>query len=183
MDRTEAYNELIVRIQDPEIIKHSLAVEAVMRAMAKHFNEDAEMWGIAGLMHDVDYEKTLSQPEKRSEIGAEILDNLGFDSSIVYTVKAHNDIHGIERKRKMDKALYSANFLTSAILEAAKRLPSKKIQDITPEFVMAFLTESQGQGEKNHRHIKECNEMGVSVEQFLSIARDALIAIPDKLEP
>ena len=62
MNREQALEELMIRIEAPQMIKHSLAVEAVMKGLAKYFAEDVEKWQMAGLLHDIDYEKTVNDP-------------------------------------------------------------------------------------------------------------------------
>ena len=94
MSGSEALNLLKKNLKNQNLIKHSLAVEAGMRELAKFFGQDEEKWGICGLLHDIDYE-----------------------------------IHAIESKTKMAKALFCLDPLTGLIVAATLVLPSKKIQD------------------------------------------------------
>jgi len=77
--REKALNLLKENLQNQNLIKHSLAVEAAMRALAEYFDEKEEKWGTCGLLHDIDYEKTKGDPETHSKVGAEMLGELGFD--------------------------------------------------------------------------------------------------------
>ncbi|MBC7074421.1 HDIG domain-containing protein, partial [Candidatus Parcubacteria bacterium] len=86
MERKELLNLLEKHIKSANLIKHSLAVEAGMRALADYFGEDKEKWGICGLLHDIDYEKTKNSPELHSKMGSEMLKNLGFDREICEAV-------------------------------------------------------------------------------------------------
>lgn len=95
MDREQAYRELTKRVKSPNLLKHMLAAEAVMRELARHFGEDEELWGLAGLLHDIDYDETKDDPRKHSLIGAEILEKLGLPAEVVYAVKVHNEAHGL----------------------------------------------------------------------------------------
>src|SRR5690606_5457611 len=104
MEREQALKELKSRLKNENLIKHSLAVEAIMKDLAFYFKEDIDKWGLAGLLHDIDYDETADDPSRHSVVGAEILESLNVESSIIYAVKAHNEVHGMERKRKMDKA-------------------------------------------------------------------------------
>lgn len=117
MNRDCALEELKLRLINKDVLLRSLIVESIMRNLAKHYNADAEIWGLTGLLHDIDYDKTINKPELHGIIGAEILENLGFDEAIVYSVRAHNDINGIPRKRKMDKALYLADYTVKYIFD------------------------------------------------------------------
>jgi predicted hydrolase (HD superfamily) len=132
-------------------------------------------------MHDIDYEKTANDLSMHSILGAEILDDLGFDNTIVYAVKAHNSYHGIERKRKIDKALYSADPLSGLITAAALILPSKKLEEVTPEALMKRMNEQGFAKGANRDRILECSEMGLSLEKFLEIALDSMKEIAGEL--
>ncbi|MBU3918664.1 HDIG domain-containing protein, partial [Patescibacteria group bacterium] len=77
MERDKALNLLKENLFNKNLIKHCLAVEAIMRGLAQKFGEDSEQWELAGLLHDIDYEKTKDVPEKHSLIGAEMLKEIG----------------------------------------------------------------------------------------------------------
>jgi len=149
-------------------------VEAIMRELAGYFDKDVESWGLAGLLHDIDYERTADDPSKHSIVGAEILESLGIDNSIVYAVRAHNDYHGMERKRKMDKALFCADPVSGLITAAALILPSKKLQDVSVEFIMNRFGEKGFARGANRDNIKKCDELGLTLEQFIEISLNAM---------
>lgn len=181
MERTQAMEELTLRLTNKNLVKHSLAVEAIMRELAAHFGEDVDKWGLAGLLHDIDYDRTASDPAKHSIMGAEILENLGVDEAIVYSVRAHNDYHGIERKRKMDKALYSADPMSGLITAGALILPSKKLADVTVDFLLKRMNEKSFAKGANREQIKACEDFGLSLELFLEISLRAMQKIAGDL--
>ncbi|HHE76447.1 MAG TPA: HDIG domain-containing protein, partial [Candidatus Parcubacteria bacterium] len=96
MEREEALTLLKENIKNKNLIKHSLAVEAAMKSLARYFKEDEEKWGLAGLLHDIDYEKVGGRLEEHSRAGSEMLRNLGFNEEICSAVLTHNEAHGIE---------------------------------------------------------------------------------------
>lgn len=181
MERSNALEELQARLANKNLIKHSLAVEAIMRDMALHFKEDVEKWGLAGLLHDIDYDKTVSDPSKHSMVGADILESLGIDDGIVYAVRAHNDYHGIERKRKIDKALFSADPVSGLITAAALILPSKKLDEVTVDFIINRFNEKGFARGANRENIAKCSELGLSLEQFIEISLNAMKKIAGEL--
>ncbi|HHX18109.1 MAG TPA: HDIG domain-containing protein [Clostridium sp.] len=181
MEREQALKELKGRLKSENLIKHSLAVEAIMKDLALYFKEDIDKWGLAGLLHDIDYDKTADDPSKHSIVGAEILETLDIESSIIYAVKAHNEVHGIERKRKMDKALYSADPVSGLITASALILPSKKLEDVTVEFVLKRMNEKGFAKGANREQIKACEELGISLEKFIEISLNAMKKISDEL--
>ena len=180
MEREQALEELKGRVKNQNIIKHSLAVEAIMKELAFHFKEDIDKWGLAGLLHDIDYDKTADDPSKHSLVGADILEGLDIESSIVYAVKAHNDFHGIERKRKIDKALYCADPMAGMITACAWCSP-QKLEDVTTEFVLKRMDEKGFAKGANRDQIKSCDKLDISLETFIGIALNAMGTISNQL--
>ena len=181
MDRTRAFDELKARLTNNNLIKHSLAVEAIMRELAVHLKDDVDLWGLAGLLHDIDYDRTANDPSMHSILGAEILENLGMDPEIVYAVKAHNDFHGIERKRKIDKALFCADPVSGLITAAALILPSKKLEDVTADFILKRMTEKSFAKGANRDQIRKCDELGLTLEVFIELSLNAMKKISSNL--
>src|SRR5512136_201315 len=97
MNRDEALTLLRAQLTTQNLFKHSLAVEAIMGALAQRFGEDEDLWRLAGLLHDIDYEFTKDDPAAHSLKGSQMLADAGLDPRIVYAVKVHNDIHGDPR--------------------------------------------------------------------------------------
>jgi putative nucleotidyltransferase with HDIG domain len=182
MKREEALNLLKENIKNQNLIKHSLAVEAGMRNLAEYFQEDKEKWGICGLLHDIDYEKTKGRANLHSRIGAEMLKNLGFDKEIWEAVLTHNEAHKIFPKTKMAKALYCLDPLTGLIVAATLVLPSKKISDLKVKNILNRFKEKAFAKGANREIIKKCQDyLGLSLEKFVEITLSAMQKISDEL--
>jgi putative nucleotidyltransferase with HDIG domain len=181
MLREEAYEHLLNRITSVNLIKHSIAVEAIMRKFAAYYNEDIELWGLAGLLHDIDYETTCDNPSRHGLVSADILEGLGVDEAIIYSIKAHNDFHKIERKRKLDKVLFSADPVSGLIIAGALILPEKKIANVTVDFLIRRMDEKSFAKGADREQIKSCKELDISLDTFLSISLSALNKISDEL--
>ena len=177
MNREELFVELKKKVKNKNLIKHMLAVEAAMRSLAKKTGEDEEKWGIAGLLHDIDYEQTKSDMNKHSLIGAEILQKMGLPEDIVYAVKVHNPVHNLPRKSKMDKALYAVDPLTGLIVACALIKPEKKISKIDTGFVMKKFREKGFAAGADRKQIRTCEELGFSLEEFVDIVLKAMQGI------
>lgn len=141
MEREDAYNLLRENLKNENLIKHSLAMEAAMAELARHFVENEEDWALAGLLHDIDYEKTKEKPELHSKIGAEMLEDEGVKKEICQAVLTHNHFHGFPPESLMAKALYGVDPLTGLIVAATLVLPSKKINELAPENVLKRFKE------------------------------------------
>lgn len=182
MEREKALNLLKESLKNQNLIKHCLAVEASMKELARFSGENEEKWGICGLVHDIDYEKTKENPNLHSKVGSEMLKNLGFDEELCEAVLTHNEVHGIEPKTKMAKTLFCLDPLTGLIVAATLVLPSKKINDLKVENVLNRFKEKSFARGANREIIKKCGEyLGVSLEKFVEITLKAMQKISDQL--
>ncbi len=181
MTREEALKLVEEKIKTKNLIKHCLAVEAVMKSLAKHFNENEEKWALTGLLHDIDYEETKDTPKKHSLLGAEILAERGLDVEIVEAIKAHNAIHNLPRQTKLAKALFCADPITGLIVAAALVLPSKKLADLTSVNILNRYKEKGFARGANREHIAACQELGLSLKEFAEISLEAMRGIAGEL--
>lgn len=175
MDREQALGLLKQNLSNQNLIKHCLAVEAVMRGLAAHFNEDEDKWGIAGLLHDIDYEKTKDNIGQHSLAGAKMLEEAGLGEDICQAVKTHNEAHGLQPETLMAKALFVTDPLTGLIVAATLVLPSKKIADLTAESVLKRFSEKSFARGANREIIKKCEELlGLDLSKFVDISLKAM---------
>lgn len=182
MNRLQALKLLNQKIKNKNLIKHSLAVEACLKELARYFSENEEKWGITGLLHDIDYEETKNNPEKHSLVGAEFLKNLGIDQEIIYAIKAHNEIHKIPLKTLLDKALFCVDPLTGLIVASCLVLPSKKLKDLKVKNVLNRFKEKNFAKGANREIIKKCEEyLGLKLEEFIKICILAMQKISSDL--
>lgn len=182
MQRSQALTILRQNLFNENLIKHCLAVEAIMRALALRFDEDAEKWGLTGLLHDIDYDKVRDNMEQHSLLGAEMLKDLGFDVEICEAVKSHNEAHGIEPNSLLAKALYVADPMSGLIIASTLVLPDRKIENLTAENILNRFKEKRFAAGANRKIIARCEEMlGLSLEEFADIALKAMQGINKEL--
>lgn len=142
MQRQVSLDLLNSKLQNKNLIKHSLAVEAAMKALAEHFGENENDWALAGLLHDVDYSMVVpDRLSEHSKLGAQICQENGLSKEICQAILTHNEAHGLEPQTKIGKALRSVDPLTGLIVAAALVLPSKKIADVKTETVLNRMEE------------------------------------------
>ncbi len=129
MNRDEARLLVNEYVKSPGLINHMLAVEAAMRFYAQKYNEDVEKWGLAGILHDFDWEihPTL---EEHPLSGAPILRERGVPEDIIQTILSHGVETGVPRKTLMDKALYACDEITGLITAVALVRPSRSLYDL-----------------------------------------------------
>ena len=131
--REEAW-ELVNEYTDSRnLIRHMLAVEASMRAYARKYGQDEDLWGTVGLIHDFDYERYPDlSVEGHPVVGARILREQGWSEEVVRAVLAHAaEYTGKEPESQMEKALVAVDELTGLLVAVALVRPSKDIRDIT----------------------------------------------------
>lgn len=182
MTRNEGFDLLKQNVQNQNLIKHCLAVEAIMLALARHFEEDEERWGLTGLLHDIDYETTKDNPSQHSLVGAKMLEDLGIDKDIRQAVKVHNEAHGIPPETLLEKALFVTDPLTGLIVAATLVLPSKKIADLSTENVLNRFKEKAFARGANREIIKKSEELlNLKLEEFVKIGLEAMQKIAAQL--
>ncbi|HOJ92161.1 MAG TPA: HDIG domain-containing protein [Dictyoglomaceae bacterium] len=182
MNREEALNKVNSHVKNKNLIKHMLATEAIMRALAKKFNEDEEKWGITGLLHDVDYELTEKEPEKHGLIAEELLKDSDLPKDIIDAIKGHNELNGSQRETLLAKALYVVDPLTGLIVAGALVHPEKKLAPLDVNFILKRFKEKSFARGANREQIKKCEEIGLSLEEFIDIGLQVMKSIAEDLE-
>jgi putative nucleotidyltransferase with HDIG domain len=129
MNRSTAFDIVKKHIQNENLIRHMLAVEAAMRFYAEKYDEDVEKWGITGLLHDFDWEIHPSL-EEHPQAGAPILREHGVPKDIIRAILSHADHTGIPRQSLMEKALYACDEITGLIVAVALVRPSRSLHDL-----------------------------------------------------
>jgi putative nucleotidyltransferase with HDIG domain len=129
MNRDRALEIIREFVNNENLIRHMLAVEAAMRDYAEILGEDAEEWGITGLLHDFDWEihPTL---DRHPQEGAPLLRERGVPENIIHSILSHADHTGISRETPMQRALYACDEITGLITAVALVRPSRSIHDV-----------------------------------------------------
>ena len=153
-----------------------------MQALAQKFGQDQEKWGLAGLLHDIDYEKVKNDMSQHSLVGAKMLEDLGLDKDICQAVKVYNEAHGIAPETLIEKALFATDPLTGLIVAATLVLPSKKIKDLTVENILNRYKEKAFARGANREIIGKSEELlDLKLEEFIKIGLGAMQGIDSDL--
>ncbi|MCJ7667830.1 MAG: HDIG domain-containing protein [Anaerolineae bacterium] len=182
MTREEALGLVKSLIKNKNLVKHNLATEACMRALARHFGEDEETWALVGLLHDADYEITEKDPERHTLELGKILREKDVDETVIRAAQSHSDASGVPRNTLMAKALYACDELTGLIVAAALVHPDKKLAPLDVEFIMRRFKEKAFARGAHREQILTCEpELGIELEEFISISLSAMQGIADEL--
>jgi putative nucleotidyltransferase with HDIG domain len=170
-------------IQADNLKKHCLATEAIMRTLAPRYDADPDLWGIAGLLHDLDYNETKDEMTRHGDVTAEILRNEGYPDEMIEAIRSHNaDNLGIERTKPFGVALAAAESATGLIAAMALILPSKKIVDVKTKSVVKRMKEPAFARNVDREDIRRSEEIGLEIREFLDIGLEAMKAIADRLD-
>jgi len=180
VDRQTALDLLQSQVKTRNLVKHCLACEAALGALAARLDEDENAWRLAGLLHDVDYDRTSDSPDEHGRIGAQMLEEAGVDSEIVHAVLAHAD--KVPRESALDRALWCVDPLTGLIVAAALIRPEKKLSAIDTQFVLNRFGEKSFARGANRDQIRACEEeLGLSLQEFTDISLTAMQGISGEL--
>ena len=165
------------------MIYHCLASEAVLRALAVRLGEDPEQWGLAGLLHDVDIERTNANPSTHAVEGAKMLEKVGVDPEVVEAVMLHNEhaAHGQTRHKPLHHALAAGETITGLITATALVYPDKKLNSVKPKSVTKRMKEKAFAASVNRETIMECEKPGLSLHEFVECSLDAMKEISDDI--
>ena len=181
MDRSAAFELVNSWTKTPNLVKHMLAVEAAMRALARYFHEDEELWGLTGLIHDLDYEKLKETPEKHPSLIFDELAKHNFDPRIIQAIRSHAwhwQADAPEPVGKMEWSLFTCDELTGLIIACALVLPDRKLASVTVETVMNKFPKkdfAKGVDRERLNHVEP--NLGLSIPDFVGICLSGLQSI------
>lgn len=182
ISREYALELLKKHIESPNMRKHCLAAEAVMRALACHFGEDPDVWGMAGLLHDIDIELTNADLAVHGREAEIILSRHHVDPEIVEAVKMHNELStGTKRTERFHHALAAGETITGLIIATALVYPDRKLASVKPSSVIKRMKEKSFAASVNRDIIRECECIGIPLKEFAEIALTAMCTISDDL--
>ena len=176
--REQALSLLHQYIKNDRMIFHSLASEAVLRAMARRLGRDEEKWGLVGLLHDLDVEITHADPKVHGLETARILTEMGVDAEIVEAIKLHNEYAaGQPRTKEFHHALAAGETITGLILATSLVYPDKKISSVKPKSITKRMKEKAFAASVSRENILECELIGIPLEEFAQLSIEAMTTV------
>lgn len=179
MTRDEAFQLLTQHLKNKNLVKHCLSVEACMKAVAVRLGHDPGPWGLAGVLHDLDYEVTEKSPELHTTETVKILREKGIDEAVIHAVQAHAG--KVPCESAMDWAIFSIDPLTGLIIAATLMHPDKKLRSIDLEFVKRRYKEKSFARGARREEIEQCVHLGLDLDTFIGLAITAMQGIDKEL--
>lgn len=166
--------------------KHMLAVEAAMRAYAERFGEDADRWGLAGLIHDFDYERypndAHSPTEEHPSWGVRLLRERGWPEDVLQAVLGHAEYTNTPRETRMAKALFAVDELTGLVTATALVRPSKSVHEVDARAVRKKMKDKAfARGVSREDVVRGAEELGVELDEHIQFVVDAMRRHADAL--
>jgi putative nucleotidyltransferase with HDIG domain len=181
MTRDEAFKAVEANIKSQNLVKHMLATEAIMRALAKKLGQNEEDWGLAGILHDIDLEACHDDMSCHSKLGAEMVARMGVSPEIAHAILCHNSVHGVPCENLLDKALYCTDPLTGLITAAALIRPERKLSLVEEKSVRKRFKEKSFAAGASREQIATCSNIGLELDDFIALGLVAMQRISGDL--
>ncbi|MDR7522380.1 MAG: HDIG domain-containing protein [Armatimonadota bacterium] len=163
--------------------KHMLAVEAAMRGYARRFGEDEHLWGLVGLLHDLDYERYPSQEAGHPFRGVEHLRSLGYPEVVCRAILSHADYTGVPRRSRMEHALHACDELTGFIVAVALVRPSRSLHEVDPPAVRRKMRDKAfARAVRRDELVRAAESLGVPFDEHVAVVVEAMRGIADELD-
>ncbi len=180
--REQALALLNRHLTNPNLVKHCLASEAVMRALARHFSEDEELWGLTGLLHDLDVELTQDDLSRHTHETIRILRQDGVAEAIIEAIRMHNEhAHEDKRSQRFHHALAAGETITGLITATALVYPDKRLASVKPKSVRKRYKEKLFAAGADRNTIAECELIGLEIPEFCDLCLAAMQEIAPEL--
>jgi len=173
MTRDEAMETLRSHKPEPHLVQHALASEAVLRSLAAELGEDPDLWGLTGLLHDIDYPLTQTTPESHGSRGADLLDGKLPEAALT-AIRAHNgEYTGVAPSSRLDYALRCGETVTGLVITAALVRPTG-MDGMEAKSLKKKMKDKAFAASVNRDNIKECDHLGLDLDAFLTLAIAAI---------
>ncbi len=181
VDRDHAWAILTEFTKGDGLRKHARAVEASMRAYARQYGEDPERWGVAGMLHDFDYEMHPRAPHHPLK-GAEILAGRGVPADVIYAILAHADYSGMPRVSLLDRALYACDEVSGFVHACALVRPGRVITGLEPASVRKKLRDKAFARTVNRDDVyRGAEELGLDLDAHIAFVITALAGVAPEI--
>ena len=182
----EEANDLLKKYLHQEyLLEHSRETEVIMRALARHFGESEELWGISGLLHDLDLEQTANDLGKHGERTCQILEEEGYSiPELFHAIRAHTEnlgFLGVKRESKLDYCLAAAESVTGLIVAYVLMRPDKRIEGANASSLTKKFKDKSFAAKVSRELINDIEKVGLQRNAFFEMALNAMKGIASEM--
>jgi putative nucleotidyltransferase with HDIG domain len=184
--REDAWRLLCEYTQNENLRRHALGVEACVRAYARKFNADEELWGLAALLHDFDYERWPNQEHSPTSghpaQGSLILRQAGYPEEMIHAILSHADYTGVARTSQLDHALFACDELSGFLVACALVKPTRSLRDVETSSVKKKMKDKAFARGVNREDIRQgAEELGLSIDEHIAFCIEAMQSIASEI--
>lgn len=181
ISRERALELLDQHLENDNLRRHSIASAAVMKAFAAKVGAPTQEWELVGLLHDLDYDKTREDMQQHALVTVNILKDEDFPPEYLHAISSHNEATGVVRESLTDFALAASESITGLIVACAMVYPDRRISSVKPKSIKKRMKEKAFARNVSRENILECEKAGVSFDDFVALALEAMSEIQDEI--
>jgi putative nucleotidyltransferase with HDIG domain len=182
LTRNEALALLRAHVKNEGLIKHMVAVGAIMRGLAQRFGEDPAFWEAVGILHDVDYEEFGEEFSRHGALSAEIVKDV-LPEAGVHAIRAHNPLTGSTPTSRFDVSLYAADALSGLVIAMGLMMPDKKLASVKASSLVKRMKDKSFARNVSRENIQRCSEIGLTLDEFLALGLASMVENSSELDP
>jgi putative nucleotidyltransferase with HDIG domain len=179
MNREDAWKLVTEHLKTDHLLKHVLATEACMKSVARRLGEDESVWGLAGLVHDLDLDMVNADPDRHGKVTAGILEENGYSEEIIHAVLAHAGHRPPESR--MEKAICAVDPTTGFIVAATLVRPDKKIDGLELKSVRKRMKDKRFAANVDREQMRSIEALGIDFNEYLGLCIEAMKAIGPRI--
>jgi putative nucleotidyltransferase with HDIG domain len=180
LTRDESLAIVRQHVKNDNLVKHMIAVGAIMKGLASRFGEDQALWELVGILHDVDYEEVGQDWTRHGAISAEIVKELLPEEGL-YAIRAHNPQTGSLPISRLDWSLYAADGLSGLIIAQGLMMPNKKIASIKVSSLAKRMKDKAFARGVSRENILRCTEAGIQLDEFFQVGLESMTLVSREL--
>jgi len=173
--RDESLDLIKQHVKNKNLVNHMIAVSAIMKRLAEHFDEDVELWEAVGLLHDIDYEATSDDFSRHGLVSAEMVADLLPEEGI-HAIRSHNEMTGFKAESKLDISLFAADALSGMIVAGALVRPTK-LEGMKASSIRRRMKDKSFARQVSRENIMRCEEIGIPLSEFLTMGIEAMQSV------
>jgi putative nucleotidyltransferase with HDIG domain len=178
--REESLERVKQHVKNRNLVKHMIAVSAIMRGVAEKLGKDSALWEAVGMLHDIDYEEVGEDWDRHGLVSAEIVAD-ALPEEALHAIKAHNPRTGVEAESLIDIALLAADGLSGLVVATGLMMPDKKLDKVKVRSLKRKFKDRSFARGVNRDNIRRCEEFGISFEEFLAIGLESMQSVSNEL--